>query len=446
MKRFQLLSIAVLLTAAGCTAALDEVRPPQDQFFFPTGLALSPDGSVLFVTNANSELRYDSGTVAVVDVAAVAALRDAWVSSGQVPSGRDCEIDVAVSNTLVCNEKEVLLADATVRTGNFATELGVQQLTDGNLRLFIAMRGDPSVTWIDYDTANRNLSCGGSGSVPVCDEAHRITQMRDDLDLPTLVDEPFGIYVDSGNEYAMVTHLTSGAVSLIDTPADGSPPMLVDSLGGLFAPDSSGIRGAVGVAGRAPGVDGNLLYVTSRSESRIQTLYVNRPAAADAFPQIIPSDYFFLRNVQPADDSRGIVFSDDGNRAYIVNRDPPMLLVVDTSVDETGRPRNEVDGAVELCPQASHVTVADVGEGERAYVSCFRDGQVWVVDTLGEQIDAIVNVGRGPHSVKVSAANNLLFIANFLEDTVSVVDLTPSASTENRVVLRLGRTRATGGN
>lgn len=449
MKRFQLVSIVALALASGCTAALDEVRPPADQFFFPSALAVSPDESVVFVTNANSELRYDSGTVSVIDVAKVAELRDAWldpVTGGVVPSGRDCQIDVDRSHLLTCNEAEVVIEGATVRTGNFATEMGTQLLDDGNLRLFIAMRGDPSITWIDYDASARNLECGGSGSIPVCDETHRLTQMRNDLSLPTLFDEPFGIYVDSTNEYAMVTHLTSGAVSLVDAPADGSEPMIADALSGLFAANASGVRGAVGVAGRAPGDDFNLLYVTSRSESRVQTLYVTRIGGPDALPTIVASDFFFLRNVQPSDDSRGITFNAAGDRAFIVNRDPPMLLVVDTSVDADGRAKNELTDAVEICTQAANVVVADAGNGERVYVSCFRDGQVWVIDPTSGDVEAVINVGRGPHSLRALPNNRMLMVANFLEDTVNVIDLTPGSPTQNRVALRLGRTRDEGGN
>ena len=55
----------VCIGLAACTASADEVSPPKDQFFFPTGLAIAPDESRLFVTNANSELRYDSGSINV---------------------------------------------------------------------------------------------------------------------------------------------------------------------------------------------------------------------------------------------------------------------------------------------------------------------------------------------------------------------------------------------
>ena len=47
------------------TASANDVRPPSDAIFFPTGMAVAPDDSVLFVAEANSELRYDSGAVSV---------------------------------------------------------------------------------------------------------------------------------------------------------------------------------------------------------------------------------------------------------------------------------------------------------------------------------------------------------------------------------------------
>ena len=57
--------VAIALALGACTASSEEVRPPDDQLFFPTGVAVSPDESLLFALSANSELRYDSGTVTV---------------------------------------------------------------------------------------------------------------------------------------------------------------------------------------------------------------------------------------------------------------------------------------------------------------------------------------------------------------------------------------------
>ena len=388
------------LSAASCTADSAEVRPPADQLFFPTGLALAPDESVLFVLNANSDLRYDSGSLSVVKLDVVDSIVGEWTESGVAPEGRDCAADADIGYTLICDESEVLAAEGSARIGNFATEVAVQELESGAYRLFAAVRGDPSLTYLDYDAASAELSCGGSGEVPRCDDAHRLVRMRNDEELGTIPPEPFGLFVDSGNGYVAMTHLSLGAVSLADAPTDGRPPILSDAVGGLFEPDpNTGLTGAVGVAGRRPGAPGNQLYVTSLSEARVQVLTVSR---IGPLPALLPAGYFFLRDVGPSDDSRGIAFSAEGERAYIVNRNPPLLHIFDTSLTAEGIPENDLISGVELCSQASHLVVGDAGRGERVYVACFRDGQIWSIDPLGGSIEAIIKVGRGPQSIAIA--------------------------------------------
>lgn len=200
------------------------------------------------------------------------------------------------------------------------------------------------------------------------------------------------------------------------------------------------VRGAVGVAGRAPGSANDLVYVTSRSESRVQMLTVARPSGT-SFPAIVANDFFFLNQVEPSNDARDIAFTADGTRAFVVNRNPPMLHVVDTSLNEVGMPRNEFLGGVELCQQASNIEVADVGRGDRVYVACFRDGQIWTIDPEGMVVEAITDVGRGPHALSVSEDRQQLYVTNFLEDSIAVVDLAPGSRLENRVALKIGRPR-----
>lgn len=434
--------VLAALVLGGCPASSDEVRPPKDQFFFPTGTAMSADQSTLFVLNANSDLRYDSGSVSVVDLEKVAILATDWLDTGTAPSGRDCEIDGSFAFTLVCNESEVVEAESTVRTGNFATEIGVQLLDDGSSRVFAAVRGDPSLTWMDFDPASKSLECGGGGSLPRCDDDHRLSRMRNDESIGTLASEPFGLYVDSVGGFVILTHLTQGAVSLADAPTDGSRPVLSDALGGVFEPDpATRVRSALGAAARLPG---GRVYVTSRSEDRVQIFTVVR--VGQEFPALVPAEFFFLRGVEPSDNGRGIHFSPSGDIAYVVNRSPAALHVLDTSMDETGSPRNELTNAIELCSSASNLSVGDLGQGERVYVACFREGQVWVIDPVSGTLEAIIDVGRGPQALALSLDKQQLYVTNFLEDTVAVVDLEPASTTENRVVLKLGRTRQSGGN
>lgn len=445
-----LATLGSMLVLAGCPATSDEVRPPPDQLFFPAGVGVAPDESVLFVTNANSELRYDSGTVTLLDLETADQLIAGWLSTGEVPSDPAgcpdcCERDTDHPETLICNELVALDAEATIRLGNFSTTLGVQALANGDSRLLIPVRGDPSVTWIDYSAADRRFECGGTGATPLCDNDHRMDRLRDDLGLPGITEEPWSIYVDSGNEFAMVTHLTSGTVSLIDSPASGEPPMLADALGGLFATNpSTGARGATGVAGRSPGTPDNLVYVTSRAEPRVQILHVYRPPGGGS-PVLVPGEFFFLDRLLPSSDSRGIAFSADGERGYVVNRDPPSVQIIDTERTAEGYPRNEIIGAIELCRQASVIEVADFGGGEKAYVSCFQDSRIWVIDLQRATLDAMIDVGRGANTIAVAPGRARLYVTNFLEDTVSVIDTAPGSRTENRVVLQLGRERQSGG-
>lgn len=439
--------IAITWLCAGCPATGDEIRPPPDQFYFPTGMEMAPDESVLFVANANSDLRYDSGAVSVVHLNAVDNLIEAWLADNEPPEGKDCERDLSVPYTLVCDESEAILGDAGVRIGNFATELKVQTLAEESmLRLFVAVRGDPSLTWIDYDREARDLSCADAEGFTECDDDHRMTQLRNDEDLIGLPDEPFGLFVDSIKGYVVVTHLSNGAVSVADAPYDGDPPILSDAVGNLFLAEE-GQTGAVGVAGRAPGSENDRVYVTSRRESRIQTLIVQRDAGG--LPSLLPAEFFFMRGtVNPSNDGRGIAFSADGNRAYVVNRIPAMLHIFDTSLDPLGVPRNEFMASVELCAEASNLEVVPADEaserGDRIYVACFRNGQIWSIDPRGPVVDAIIDVGRGPHAIAAAPGRKRLYVSNNLEGTVAVIDLTPESDTENRVVLRLGRPRSSG--
>ena len=80
-------ALAALLSA-GCPATSEEVRPPSDQFYFPTGMAISPDQELMFVANANSDLRYDGSTVIPVSLDRLDAVVNEWLSTGSLPSGR----------------------------------------------------------------------------------------------------------------------------------------------------------------------------------------------------------------------------------------------------------------------------------------------------------------------------------------------------------------------
>ena len=434
-------ALPALLLAAGCTASASDVRPPADELFFPTGLAIAPDESVLFVANANSELRFDSGSVGVIDLMNVDRIVADWVTSLSFPDS--CSPDPDHIETLQCEAADFLSAQAGVRVGNFATDISVQDLDNGRLRLMIPTRGDPSIAWADWDGTQLDCNSGAEGFA-LCDDEHRLSFAVTNPNV-AIPEEPFGVFADSAGEFAMVTHLTTGAVTLIDSPKNGLAT-ITDIQGATFLPDpNTGLRGATGVAGRAPKSPDDIVYVASRSEDRIQTFTVARPVN-NAPPFLLQGNFFFLDGVGAttgnSTDTRGMTFSPTGNFMYLVNRRPPSLQIFDTGLDATGVPKNRLVGAADICRQASTVTVADSGDGERAYVTCFQDGQLYIVDPSGlVQAEDIVLVGRGPYSVAAAPTRKKLYVTNFLEDTIAVIDVDPISPFHNRVVLRIGEVR-----
>jgi DNA-binding beta-propeller fold protein YncE len=504
--------------AIGCTASGSDVQPVRDQLAFPTGMKVSPDGKILFVANANSELRYDSGSLNVFDLGRVNKVICQWLDqlgerqpdtdcmpvqpapdcktfvdglpamAGAPPDGvakLSCTCDSSNTDTLQCDEAYFINPTAGVRIGNFATDLSLQDFSGGGtttaLRVFAPTRGDPSISWADFD--GTQLHCTeGSEPFALCDDAHRLTSLYSDPNLQALPNEPFAVFADAfpsvdpaGNPvmrgFAMVTHLASGAVTLIDAPGPPSPSTTVqitDILIGVFGDPTTATRGATSIAAlrRAPSLppspapgDGfpevvpESLYVSSNTTNRVQLFDIGMRNGAAGY--LLPSTFFSLDAVGvmvgSSTDSRAIRFSADGKRLYLVSRTPPSLQVYDTTPGLDGTPRNALLGSSDLCREASAATVAGSGTDERVYVTCFQDGQVYVVDPFGQsQVEDIITVGRGPYAVDVmppqtspmSPPPRYLFVSNFLEDTIAVIDIAPNSPTRHRVVLRMGAPRA----
>lgn len=452
---FVLLSSAL----AGCTAPDSAVRPPENDLYYPTGIAVSPDDALLFVTNANSDLSYDSGSVSVLDLAKIDQYATDWsvnkvidtepVKAGSSDAG--CKQDPDHTETLVCDNTDDLVAsrfmlpNSAARIGNFATAIAVQDTGAGTFRLIVPTRGDPSVAWIDWDGSKLSCNADGQG-FELCDDEHRLSYVHNDPDIGYLPEEPFDVYASSTGDYAVVTHLTTGAVTLVDSQP-GRPAVIADVAVGLFAVDQiTGIEGSTGVSARVvPGAD-DIIYVGARSEDRIQTFTVGRPIN-NAEPYLVQGNYFFLDsvggNAGSSEDTRGMTFSPGGDQMYLINRDPPSLQVFDTSLKTSGFPANKGVGATDICRQASKLTSLDAGAGERAYITCFSDGQVYVVDPRGQAfVEDIISVGRGPYAVAASRSRKKLYVTNFLENTVAVIDVAPDSPTRNRVVLRIGEVKA----
>ena len=254
------------LLLSACLTTGDGRPPPLNDFLYPVGLAVSPHGNVLWVANSDFDLAFNGGTVLSLDLAAVRAdaekvrkdpadptlpLAQAPVPAGACPAdppGYVPETSVRQPATQTCAppvRTGAYVKDGIV-IGAFATRVDYR---DG--RLFVPSRGDTSLLWADVssDEGDRTLDASdinspyyigcGTRSDGHCDSAHHagtVAETIPNVTTYTLPAEPFGLGFSSDNSLALVTHQTSGAVSLFQTGLGGATktaPTLDFVLGGV---------------------------------------------------------------------------------------------------------------------------------------------------------------------------------------------------------------------
>ncbi|MCW5767643.1 MAG: hypothetical protein KIT19_03090 [Phycisphaeraceae bacterium] len=114
---------------------------------------------------------------------------------------------------------------------------------------------------------------------------------------------------------------------------------------------------------------------------------------------------------------RSIVASVDptsGTGGWAKDLNPHLTYAV-TSIPQSQRNRSIGD------PRAVVFTPA----GDLAYVAGMGSNNLTIINAAGDRIGApdTINVGRGPSGLVVSAANNMLYVLNRFDASVSVVDL-----------------------
>ena len=324
-RRPTLWAVAALfpLLLAGCQE-FEGVQPPLDALFFPQALVLHPDGQYLYVVNTNFDVSFnqdDGGTVTVVDT-----------------------------------DTFEILSDSTVQISSFG---GEAVLSEDARFLYIAVRGDNSIVRLDVSTDGSRLSCrGGRDSVPC-----RMTGLGAD---------PFALAVqrttadlDEGGEtdidVLVVSHLRSSDITALSIKnedltttervsteliAGGSDIETNPRTGDFYA--TGRFDGRVRAFSPVIGVDGDIAGLFGTAE----------------IPLVNPSATY---------DARGIAFSSDGNRAYVIARAPNTLLVIDTS--PTNRQggndsRDQVIDQIDLLSAPEAIAVVEEGAG--TFLFAFR--------------------------------------------------------------------------
>ena len=470
LARFVLMALVFPLLFAECHYDLNDpgTKPPPDQFFFPSGLVLDPAGQYLYVSNANYDLHYGSGTIVMVDLERFnAAVDDYRQECDGKPNctatgmfSKFCRFDGYDASIVNCDETAFILKNQTIGVGNYAGRIRFYDGGVGNRRLFIAVRGDPSITYVnvgdvssltDVSDPATALNCVGNPATlkalpdydavsmtmthpATCESEFKLQQwfvdgdQFDETQHMNIPNEPFGMELDSGldalsNPYAhlLVSHLAGGQVSLID--GTSNPPSVSYVSPAFFIADAAGRHGAFGLAPQTPGNPSSLWYMTSNLQPTIATFHVaevnvivpNTGIATDQ-RQVLEGPQFTLGGVTAStSDEREIVFDPTGNRAFITNASSPSVAVLDTSITLSapvrGQPYNAVtDAPVPVCSEPSHMGVRRTADANgvirtQLYVVCFTANQVAVVDPDRSELLHTIPLSGNPNEIEFSFSN-----------------------------------------
>lgn len=481
---------ACAFVLGGCPASEIGLDPPADEIFYPTGLAVDPRGDVLYVTNGNSDLLYNGGTLMALDIAKLRADIASFRANGEPPEAeagdprKACRRDVSVPYILECLAARYAYADQTIKIGNFGGQISVASFgSEDSARLFVPVRGEPSLTWVNAfrGGGGLELNCGNSGPLERCSLDYRLVQL-DALPEPIVMPaEPYGIFADEAVGTLYLTGFSTGEVSLFDIhELHAANPEFKDIHGAPFTSNSAGQLGSVAVAARPcrsyvdahnvprsveklkpegpcdpeQQTDGTFIYVTSHFSAEV-AVFALRGRTGPCDPTLLEADPCVqaaadlrlvlvrtipVNSMDPSSDLRGLAFSEDGTRAFVVDRAPPGLVIIDTSLED-GLPRNEIIDAVALGPEPSLLYLKKIAGTTRAFVVCFAAGTAYVVDTDSLRVIDTIMLGQGPNAMAFALddpAQPLAFVANYVENDIGVVDLLPGSPTENQVIARIG--------
>ncbi len=404
--------LIVALLCVGCGFDNEGLTPPTARLNFPISVALTSDASHLFVVNSNFDLRYNAGSVQAFDVAAIEAELAACAAPG--PS---C---VVAPETALVNE---------VLIGAHASSLA---LSASERRLYLAVRSDTNLTYVDWDPAG-GLNCGGNGR-HTCVESFR----RGDEAIATeravvLPSDPVGVVSgslaqftgrDESGDFVMMAH-RSGEVSLfVDrTEEGGTAPALVHLVSGLPS-------GSVNIRYDA---STRSAWVPATGTTEIGRVSVAADEQSRDLLRSFAYDSGTLRLSgfdvgEAGGDVRDIEF--EGDRAYVLMRIPEAVAIVDLGA-AAGRsvvPRDLVEiGSGPSRLALAHLDVGRPTPKTLVIATCFDSRDAFVIDAERASLLTVIRGLGGPFEVAVNDTSGHLYFADFRSSSVRIVSLEPLA-------------------
>lgn len=434
-RRTTLLLATLLLSA--CDLSGD--APPLGRISFPAGLAVSPSGDHLFVVSSNFDLRYNSGALHTYDADLLIAKLDELCGPLTATGREDCGVlpvedaRTDLSNVSIEQLEGLLLSEVLV--GSYVDGVALTPRADGGMRLFLPIRSDANLTWVDVNDAGQ-LDCGEGffgpdGRTRCLDDHRRADESVGNDRSESLPTDPVAVSVGQladiragvDGRYVLLAH-RGGSVSLfLDDDATG--PRYLDSF-------VSGAEELVDVAVQPR--TGNA-WITSARDRLVDRVGVAVDESDPTRSFLAAAGSLTLGDVDTGSltfgDTRVVRFDPraDVDRAYVLGRRPRGLYIVDTN--DTAAGELPVRDIIPVGLGPSRLDVVDFpAEGRTlAFASCYDDRSVWIVDVdSGELVGIGRNVG-GAFELAVrqdpDTGRSHLLIADFRSSVIRVLDLAP---------------------
>ena len=395
MRLSTIFAVLFLLTV-GCSEEFQGRPPVTADLHYPISVAVDEARGLLYIVNSNFDLAYRAGSVVSVDM----------------DTNRFVEGHVAVGSF----------------PGEFALVSG-----EGGLGMYgyLAVRGDNSLTWFEVADGSGDKAvsflCNDDGDADDtdCSGDHVLTEgdyvdpETGDVDEIDLGSDPFGVAhlpgTDGEPDRIVVGAMRGGELTLFDV-GEGGRPVLADQqvlLSGLHTVAADPATGIV--------------YVSNKGYPFLYRFEVEWDGERSTLTQLssvqLPAPY------SSAQYARGLAFAGGGQFVLVAYRNPVGILVVHGADAAPEEAQNPV-GFIPLDSQPGNVRVFPSGPGgsEMAYVPCFGTNKLWVIDVDSWLPSAIIEVGQGPYDVSAVMGEKMRgYVTNFLDHSVSVLDLDPAS-------------------
>jgi YVTN family beta-propeller protein len=368
--------LALAVASTSCGDPYTEPLPPRDRLNYPIGLTVHPDGRYLYVVNSNFDTRYREdvgGTLSVVDLTTLELRKKSTpflpTFAGFVKLNRDASKAYVTAR----HSNAVIAFDVAADGSSIFCDDGGTPTSDPQP---CALRRVPDVA--------------GAASIPSDPYALDVTTL--DWQPPDPEADPFEI------DLLNIAHLRGEDVTSISLARGGEAMSATMKSASL-------IPGGAALARRPRTRD---IYVGGRVSREIVIYFPYLEPESGAVTALVRRGSIALGNIGQTVDTRGLAFSSDGEKLYVVTRAPDALHVVDlgpSNPETAGGTLAKVTASIPIASNPSGVYVHERYDGTTLlYIPSYDEEIISVVDPQTQAVVDEIEVGAQPYDFAVDTA------------------------------------------